>query len=90
MLLNGIDDEVDLDDDMAHELAKEMWLDVLQANMNSEESIVTFVQYLKPVQENARGFVYKLAIDFCMVLSGRLLLCEITLSALGDIYHGIR
>ena len=63
VLLNGVYYEVDLDDDMAHELVKEMWLDVLQANLNSEDSIVTFVQYLELVQDNAKGFVYKLAID---------------------------
>ena len=56
VLLNGIDDEIGLDNDMAHELATGMWLNVLQANMTSEDSIVTFVQYLELVQDNAKGF----------------------------------
>ena len=36
---------------------------MLQANLNSEDSIVTFVQYLELIQDNAKGFVYELAID---------------------------
>ena len=31
--------------------------------MDSADSIVTFVQYLELIQENAKGFVFKLAID---------------------------
>ena len=63
VLLDGIDDELDLDDDMAHELAKQMWLDVLQSNMDSTDSIVTFVQYLQLIRENAKGSVFELALD---------------------------
>ena len=63
ILLNGIDDKVNLDDYTAHELAKQMWSDVLQANMNKKDSIVPFVQYLELIQENAKGFVFELAMD---------------------------
>ena len=63
ILLNHIDDEVDLDGNMAHELAMQMWLDVLHENMNEKDSILTFVQYLELIQENAKGFVFELAMD---------------------------
>ena len=63
MLLNEIDDGVDLDGDMAYELTKDMWLDIFQMNMDSADSIVTFVQCLELIQENAKGFVFELGID---------------------------
>ena len=41
-----------------------MWLDVLQDNdMDESNSIVTFLDYLKLLSQNAKGFVYKLAHD---------------------------
>ena len=57
-LLTGIDNEMDLDDDMVHQLAKETWLDLLQEKGNDAETIVTFIQYLDLIQANAKGFVY--------------------------------
>ena len=62
-LLAGIDNEMDIDDDMAHQLAKETWLDILQEKGDNSESILTFKKYLDLIQANAKGFVYELARD---------------------------
>ena len=45
MLLTGIDNKLDIDDDMAHQLAKQTWLDLLQETGDNSGSIFMFIQY---------------------------------------------
>ena len=62
-LLTGIDNELDIDDDMAHQLAKPTWLDLLQETGDDSGSIVTFIQDLDLVQADSKRSVYESARD---------------------------
>ena len=63
ILLDGIDDQIELDDDLANELAKDIWTVVLRYNMDNPDSTLTFSQYTKPISANAKYFFYELALD---------------------------
>ena len=40
--LGDIDDEIDIDDDTANEIARELWLDILTDSNDDSSLIVTF------------------------------------------------
>ena len=63
ILLDGIDDDIELDDDLSNKLAKDIWLGVLREKMDNPDSILTFSQYMKPIYANAKDFFYELALD---------------------------
>ena len=63
ILLYGIDNDIELYDDLANKFAKDLWLGVLRDSMDDPDSISTFSQYRNLISENAKGFVYELAID---------------------------
>ena len=64
MLLDGIDNDGDIDDDQAHLLARDdMWLEVLQSGADDDDSIINLVEYLDLISANAKGFVYEMAVD---------------------------
>ncbi|KAL7525422.1 hypothetical protein ACHAWF_002523, partial [Thalassiosira exigua] len=60
-VLGGIDDQPDIDDDEAYELAQQLWLEVESSNMDKEASILSFIEYLDLIKSRATGFVYELA-----------------------------
>jgi len=60
-LLNGIDDDFDLDDDEAYDLAREAWYQISQQTDDSNDSLFSFIDYLKLIASRAKGFVYELA-----------------------------
>ena len=53
-MLDGIDDEIGLDDDLANKLDKDIWLGLLRDNMDNPDSIFTFSQYMNPTSTNAK------------------------------------
>ena len=63
ILIYGIDNDIELYDDLANKFAKDLWLGVLRDSMDDPDSISTFSQYRNLISENAKGFVYELAID---------------------------
>ena len=63
VLLNGIDNEDDLDDDEAHDMAKEAWLDILSDESAHGNHLLSLRMYLDLIKENAKGFEYELAVD---------------------------
>ena len=62
-LLTGIDNSVDIDDDQAYELARQIWLEVTESIGGGIDAIFSFVDYLKLIQSHATGFIYSLAED---------------------------
>jgi hypothetical protein len=61
--LGGIDDEIDIDDDTANEIAREFWLEFLTDINSDSSSIVTFLQYMSLLQSQTTEFVYEFATD---------------------------
>ena len=57
-VIHGIDDEIEIGDNMAHRLVNDLWLDVLADNSNDTASVFTFQQYMKLIDAGAPGFVY--------------------------------
>ena len=60
--LSGIDSEVSLGDDEAYELATSLWAEVTN-DVEKDEVIFSFIDYLQLISYRAKGFVYKLAYD---------------------------
>lgn len=60
-MLDGIDNEVTLNDDEAYTLAHNLWLEVADDIKNRGESIFSFIDYLELIKSRAKGFTYKLA-----------------------------
>ena len=63
ILLDGIDNEDDLDDDEAHKMAKDAWLDILSDESTQGDHLLSLCIYLDLIKENAKGFEYELAVD---------------------------
>ena len=63
ILIYGIDNDIEFYDDLANKFAKDLWLGVLRDSMDDPDSISTFSQYRNLISENAKGFVYELAIE---------------------------
>ena len=59
-MLNGIEDEVSLDDDEAYEFAQSLWLEVVSTT-DSKEGLFSFIEYLDLISSKAQGFTYKIA-----------------------------
>jgi len=62
-MLNGIENDVTIDDDEAYELAQSLWLEVTSTVSNKEEAIFSFINYLELIKSRAKGFVFCLAKD---------------------------
>ena len=69
-MLDGIDDDIELDDDLANDLAKDIWLVVLRENMDNPDSIFMLYQYMKLISANAKGFVYEFTLDYKRKVNG--------------------
>ena len=52
-----------MDDYLANELVKYLWLDVLRDNMEHPDSIITLSQYKKLISANEKVFVYEFSLD---------------------------
>ena len=63
IFLYGIYDEIELDDDLANELAKDLLLSVLRDNMDDLDSIVTFSQYMKLISAQTKSFIYECTLN---------------------------
>ncbi|KAK1748651.1 hypothetical protein QTG54_000590 [Skeletonema marinoi] len=61
-LLSGIDDEVSLNDDEAVEMAQSLWAEVMN-DVDKDEVLFSFIDYLELISVRAKGFVYELAED---------------------------
>ena len=59
-MLNGIEDEVSLDDDEAYEFAQSLWLEVVSTT-DSKEGLFSFMEYLDRICLKDKGFTYKIA-----------------------------
>ena len=70
ILLDGRDDEIELDYDLANELAKDLWLDLLRDNTDYPYPILKFSQYMKLISTNAKSFVYEFALDDKVKVNG--------------------
>jgi len=60
-MLDGIDNEVTLNDDEAYTLAHNLWLEVSNDVKTRGEAIFSFIDYLELIKSRAKGFTYKLA-----------------------------
>ena len=63
VLLEGIDNAVNIQDDEVHVFDTQLWKEVLSENPDNRTSIVTFVEYLNLLRSSTKGFVCDLAID---------------------------
>jgi len=63
ILLGGLDDEFEINDDQATELATDLWLQVLRGKDDDDDSIINIQQYMELIARTARGFVYAFALD---------------------------
>ncbi len=61
--LGGFNDETDIDDDTANEIARELWLDILTDSNGDSSLIVTTSQYMNLLQSQTTEFVYEFATD---------------------------
>ncbi len=61
--LGGIDDEIEIDDDTANKIARELWLEILTDSNGDSSLIVTFLQYMNLLQSQTTGFIYEFATD---------------------------
>jgi hypothetical protein len=59
-MLNGIDNEVSLDDDEASELVQSLWLEIASTTTNREDGLFSFIEYLYLMKSKAKGFKYKI------------------------------
>ena len=69
-VLHGIDDELEITDDLAHKLANELWLGVLVKNCDDSDSVFTFEEYMKLLAASAPGFFYVIALDASSTANG--------------------
>ena len=53
--LGGIEDEIEIDNDTANEIARELWLDILTDSKGDSSWIVTFSQYMILLQSQTTG-----------------------------------
>ena len=60
-LLDGIENEIDIDDDEAYELAQLLWLEVTGSSVSKDEELFSFIEYLELIKSKAKGFAYQLA-----------------------------
>jgi hypothetical protein len=62
--LGGIDDEIDIDNDTANKIARNLWLDTIISDSSGDSSpIVTFSQYMDLLQSQSTWFIYEFATD---------------------------
>jgi len=59
-MLNGIEDEVSLDDDEAYEFSQSLWLEVVRTT-DSQNGLFSFIEYLDLMHSKAKGFTYKIS-----------------------------
>ena len=64
-MLQGIENQPDIDDDEAYALATELWLETLNDYdfKAGTQGYVSFSQYLELLKQGAKGFAYELAVD---------------------------
>ncbi|KAL7550438.1 hypothetical protein ACHAWF_013673 [Thalassiosira exigua] len=79
-LVGFLNDDVDIDDGVAYQIAHGMWLE-LSSDVSNKEGIFTFMEYLKLIQSRAKGFVFKVATGEGSVRGKKRLLCVILMTA---------
>jgi hypothetical protein len=87
--LGGIDDEIDIEDDTANEIARELWLDTLTDSNGDSSLIVTFSHYMNLLQLRSLDShmnLQQMEMGKLMGWYGRPLLCAQILRGLVDTY----
>jgi hypothetical protein len=63
-IVHGIDDELEIDDDLAHKLCTDLWLEALADHGPDENgSVHTLTSYMNLLSASAPGFCYSIAMD---------------------------
>ena len=63
-ILHGLDDEIDVNDDLAQKLATSLWLDALSENDHDQNgSVQTLTAYMDLLASSAPGFSYSISMD---------------------------
>jgi len=60
-LLDGIENEIDIDDDEAYELAQSLWLEVTGSSVSKDKELFSFIEYLELIKSKAKGFAFQLS-----------------------------
>jgi len=63
VIIGGCDDEFEIDDDQATQLATDLWLQVLRYKHDNDDSIINIQQCMELIARNARGFIHAFALD---------------------------
>ena len=70
-VVQGIDDELDVDNGLAHKLCTELWLEALAGNANMDVgSVQTLRGYTNLLAGSAEGFFYSITTDDDGVTTG--------------------
>ena len=70
-IVHGIDDELDVDDDLAHKLCTDLWLEALAGSASVDVgSVQTLREYMNLLAGSAEGFSYSIATDDDGVVTG--------------------
>ena len=70
-IVHGIDDELDVDDDLAHKLCTDLWLEALAGSASVDVgSVQTLREYMNLLAGSAEGFSYSIATDDDGVATG--------------------
>ncbi|KAL7524477.1 hypothetical protein ACHAWF_000965 [Thalassiosira exigua] len=56
-----LDDSSGIDDDLAYQIAHDLWMEISSENNSKGGEVFTFIEYLKLIQSRAEGFVFKVA-----------------------------
>jgi hypothetical protein len=63
-IVHGLDDEVEVDDDLAHQLASDLWIQALREDSTTgEPSVQTVTSYMNLLACSAPGFTFAIAHD---------------------------
>ena len=59
-LLDGIENEVDINDDAAYKLAHLLWLEVTEMSVSKDDTLLLIIECLELIKSKDKGFVYQL------------------------------
>ena len=63
-VVNGLDNELEIDNDLGHKLCTKLWLEALTSNGNSNDgSVHTLTSYTYLLAASSAGFLYSIEIN---------------------------
>ena len=63
-IVHGLDDELEIEDDLAHKMCTDLWIETLSGKTSDEEgSVQTLTSYMNLLSSSARGFLYSISVD---------------------------